>query len=338
MAGIKKKTTEYDYIAELSASTKYKEDQFYYCGAAFASACGLPGPILGGINMFLGHSNSGKTNALILSAVDAQRRGDLVILVITEKKWSWKHAINLGFQAEQTEDGEWKGDFIYRDNFKTIEDITDFINLVADKQEEGKIPRNIAVFWDSVGSIPCRMTYEGKGGKMHNASVLSDKIGSGLHSRISDTRKADAPYYLTLVVVNQPWVEMPDNPFGQPEIKAKGGNAFWLASSLVFLFGNQKKAGIQHIDATRNGRKLVYATKTRISVLKNHVNGISYKDGKIIAVHNGFISDGKTSIDQYKKDYASYWDTLLGDTGELILSGIDKELDPYDGDEFGYDD
>jgi len=38
--------------------------------------------------------------------------------------------------------------------------------------------------WDSVGSVPCKMTFDGKGGKMHNASTLADKIGMGINQRI----------------------------------------------------------------------------------------------------------------------------------------------------------
>jgi hypothetical protein len=98
-------------------------------------------------------------------------------------------------------------------------------------------------------------------------------------------------------------VELPDNPFGQPEIKAKGGEALWLASALVFLFGNQKKAGINHITATKNGRTVSYAIRTKISILKNHVNGLGYKDGKIIAVHNGYIPDTKEALEKDMRNF-----------------------------------
>jgi hypothetical protein len=171
------------------------------------------------------------------------------------------------------------------------------------------------------------MTYDGKGGKMHNAAVLADKIGMGLHSRISKSKKEDYPYYNTMVVVNQPWVDLPDNPFGQPEIKSKGGEAIWLASSLVFLFGNQKKAGINHITATKNGRTVSYAIRTKISIIKNHVNGLGYKDGKIIAVPQGYISDTKEALEQYKKQYSHYWNAILSGTGEILLDESESEID-----------
>jgi hypothetical protein len=315
---IKKKTFSLDDIkGKFSTKTKYKAESYYNCGEAFYEACGIPGPVMGGINMMLGHSNASKTTAMILAAADAQKKGHLPVFIITEKKWSWEHAVELGLQAEQDADGNWDGQFIFNDSFDYIEQATDFINSVLDTQEAGDIPYDLLFLWDSVGSIPCKMTFEGKGGKMHNASALSDKIGMGIHSRISKSKKDDYPYYNTMVVVNQPWVDLPDNPFGQPEIKSKGGEALWLASSLVFLFGNQKKAGINHITATKNGRTVSYAIRTKISILKNHVNGLAFKDGKIIAVPQGYIKDDKTAIDKYKKEYSGYWNKILGGEGEI---------------------
>ena len=326
MATIKKKEIG-DYKSKYSSKTKYKEQNFYFCGDAFFKASGVPGPIMGGINMFLGHSNSSKTTAMMLSAADAQKKGDLPVFIITEKKWDWKHAVELGLQATKNSDGEWEGDFIFNDTFDYIEQATDFVNELLDAQEKGEIPRNLVFLWDSVGSIPCKMTYEGKGGKMHNASVLSDKIGMGIHSRISKSKKEDYPYYNTMVIVNQPWVDLPDNPFGQPEIKAKGGEAIWLACTLVFLFGNQKKAGISHIDATKNGRKVTFGTRTKVSVVKNHMSGLSYKDGKIIAVPQGYIEDTKEALEEYKKQYSDYWNGILSGTGEIDFTETSKEFE-----------
>jgi hypothetical protein len=147
----------------------------------------------------------------------------------------------------------------------------------------------------------------------------------GINPRIAKSKKENFPYYNTLVIVNQPWVLLADNIYGQPEIQAKGGQAVWLASSLVFLFGSQKKAGINHIDATKNGRKISYAVRTKISILKNHINGLAYKDGKIIAVPQGFIDDTKEALDEYKKRYSDYWNKILGGSGDLELSESTSE-------------
>jgi hypothetical protein len=276
--------------------------------------------------MFLGHSNSSKTTALVKAAVSVQKKGHLPVFIITEKKWSWDHAVELGLVAEMN-DGEWDGQFIFNDNFDYIEQVTDYINELLDEQEKGNIPYSLCFLWDSVGSVPCKMTFDGKGGKQHNASVLADKIGMGIQARITKSRKEDYPYTNTMVVVNQPWVELPDNPFGQPTIKAKGGEALWLASALVFLFGNQKNAGINHITATKNGRTVSYAIRTKISVLKNHINGLGYKDGKIIATPQGYIADTKEALEEYKKQYSQYWNAILSGTGEITLDESEETFD-----------
>ena len=324
---IKKKEFSLDAIKnKYSTKTKYKDTEFYEVDEAFHSACGLPGPALGNINMFLGHSNSSKTTALVKAAVSAQKKGHLPVFIISEKKWSWDHAVELGLNAEMS-DGEWDGQFIFNDNFDYIEQVTDYINELLDEQEKGNIPYSLCFLWDSVGSIPCKMTFDGKGGKQHNASVLADKIGMGIQARITKSRKEDYPYTNTMVVVNQPWVELPDNPFGQPTIKAKGGEAMWLASALVFLFGNQKNAGINHITATKNGRTVSYAIRTKISVLKNHINGLGYKDGKIIATPQGYIADTKEALEEYKKQYSQYWNAILSGTGEITLDESEETFE-----------
>ena len=310
---------------KFSTKTKYKPESFYNCGEAFMEACGLPGPVMGGINMFLGHSNAGKTTALILAAADAQRKGHLPVFIITEKKWSFEHSVELGLQTQKNEDGTWDGDFLFNDSFDYIEQLTDYVNALLDAQDKGELPYNLSFFIDSIGSIPCKQTFDGGGGTMHDARVLADKIGRGIHSRISKSKKEDYPYINTMTVIVQPWVQLPDNPFGQPTIQPKGGQALFLASSLVFLFGNQKSSGVSHITATKNGRTISYATRTKISILKNHVTGVAFKDGKIIAVPQGYISDTKEALDKYKKEYSGYWNAMLNGTGEITLDEAEEE-------------
>ena len=200
-----------------------------------------------------------------------------------------------------------------------------------DAQEKGELEYDLLFLWDSVGSIPSKMTYEGKGGKQHNAATLSDKIGMGINQRISGSRKADSKFENTLVIVNQPWVELPDNPFGQPKIKAKGGESVWLNSSLVFLFGNQKGAGTTKITATKDKRTVKFATRSKISVMKNHINGLGYEDGKIIVTPHGFLAgkdttEEKASIEAYKKEHSDYWKEIIGSDGDFSLHE-EKESD-----------
>jgi hypothetical protein len=235
----------------------------------------------------------------------------------------------MGFDCEEVVDPEtgeldWDGFFIFNNNFSYIEQITDYINSLLDAQDKGELEYDLLFLWDSVGSVPCKMTYEGKGGKQHNAAVLADKIGMGINQRISGSRKSDSKFENSLVIVNQPWVELPDNPFGQPKIKAKGGEAIWLNSSLVFLFGNQKGAGTNKISATKDKRTVKFAIRTKVSVMKNHINGLGYEDGKIIVTPHGFLAgkdaaEEKVSIEQYKKENAEYWKEIIGADGDFSL-------------------
>lgn len=309
MAGIKK--NDFSSIKKkFSKEAEYKPDRFFDLGDAFLDATGIPGPAMGHLNMFLGHSDTGKTTALVKAAVDAQKKGILPVFIITEQKWNWDHAVLMGFNKDD--------DFyLFNSDFEYIEQITEFINDVLDAQEKGEIPHDILFLWDSVGSVPCKMTYEGKGGKQHNASVLADKIGMGLNQRISGSRRVDKQYTNTLVIVNQPWVELPDNPFGQPKIKAKGGEAIWLNSTLVFLFGNQKGAGTTKISITKDKRKVKIATRTKISIMKNHVNGLGYEDGRILVTAHDFMKgrddvEEKKSIEYYKSEHGDYISKMLG--------------------------
>lgn len=330
--GIKKK----DFSAFQTMQNKYssvakmKPQEYFMVDQTFYEISGIPGPAKGHINMFLGHSDTGKTTALVECAADAQRKSVLPVFIITEQKWSWDHAGLMGFEFEETNvNGEkgYNGFFIFNNNFKTIEQITDFMNKLLDDQDEGKIPYELLFLWDSIGSVPCQSTYEGKGGKMHNASVLSDKIGMGLNQRITGSRNVESKYTNTLVVVNQPWVDVDmKNPMSQPKIKPKGGENVYLNSTLVFQFGNQKDAGISKMDATKDGRKIAYATRSKVSVVKNHINGLGYLDGKIVCTPHGFIKDDKAEIDKYKKEHSDYWEVILGE-GDYDIVATDVKPD-----------
>ena len=164
---------------KFSSSAKFKPQKFLDLGSEFLDAVGVPGPAIGHLNMFLGHSDTGKTTALVKAAVDAQKKDILPVFIITEQKWSFDHAKIMGFECEEVVDEEtgeldWDGFFLFNNNFEYIEQITEYINQLIDAQDKGEIEYDMLFLWDSVGSVPCKMTYDGKGGKQHNAAVLAD--------------------------------------------------------------------------------------------------------------------------------------------------------------------
>ena len=87
-----KKRTFSELKSKFSKKANFKPERFFDLGKAFLDATGLPGPAMGHLQMFLGHSDTGKTTALIKAAVDAQNKGILPVLIITEQKWGFEHA------------------------------------------------------------------------------------------------------------------------------------------------------------------------------------------------------------------------------------------------------
>lgn len=306
-----------DFKKKHGSTTKYKTDVFLNCGEAFLDATGMPGPAMGHINMLLGHSNAGKTTALITAAIDAQKKGILPIFLITEKKWSWDHVKLMGLDITFDDDGQPVGDFLYYDELDYVEQVTDVINALLTAQEDESLPRDICFFWDSVGSVPCKMTYEGKGGKQHTAGVLAEKINMGINQRVNKTRKENCKHLAGLVICNLPWVQIPMTYGAHPKIKPKGGEAIYQSSSLVFRFGNEAESGIAKIDGTKNGRTINIAVRSKITVDKNHINGLGFKDSNIIITPHGFLksdkrggkdqSEGKDALTQYRKDNMAYF-------------------------------
>jgi len=341
---LKKKTVDFSSIRKkFSSSEKYKEQKYFDLGEAFQKATGLPGPAMGQINMFLGHSDTGKTTALINTAVDAQKKGILPVFIITEQKFSFEHAKTMGLKTNYIEEvdestGEvsayWDGFLLYKLGFEYIEQAFEYVNEILDAQRDGDIPYDIVFLWDSIGTIPCKMSFDGKGGNQHTARVISEKWGMGLAQRITSSRKETAPFTNTMIFINQPWVELPDNPFGQPKIQPKGGQSIYLSCALVYLFGNQKSSGISKLSATNKGRKVNFAIRTKVGILKNHMNGLGYADCRILATTHGFIEDDKKAIDGYKNDYKEYWsevfDTVGSDSKDFEVVEDDFMESPVD--------
>jgi len=119
---IKKKVFDVDaLISEMSSDTRYKPNEFLNCGDAFYKATGMEGPAIGHLNMFIGHSDSGKTAAMIKAIIASQKAGRLPVIIITEEKWAFDHAQLMGMDCKKNDKDEWKGFFIFRDDFEYVE-------------------------------------------------------------------------------------------------------------------------------------------------------------------------------------------------------------------------
>ena len=127
----------------LDKNIKFKDQEWIPLSPAFREVTSVPGIPMGHIVLLRGHSDTGKTTAMIEAAVSAQNNGVLPVFIITEMKWNWEHAIQMGLDIniERDENGEitdYSGNFIYvdRETINSIEDVAAFILDLMDEQKE----------------------------------------------------------------------------------------------------------------------------------------------------------------------------------------------------------
>jgi len=306
----------------LSGNVKFKDQQWIPLSNAFQEVTSIPGIPMGHIVMLRGHSDTGKTTALLEAAVSAQKAGILPVFIITEMKWNWEHAIQMGLQVEQSVDhttGEvtdYGGFFIYvdRETLNTIEDVAGFILDLIDEQKKGSLPYDLLFLWDSIGSVPCELSVRSnKNNAEWNAGAMSTQFGNLVNQRIVMSRKESMPYTNTLVVVNKVWTQKPESPMGQPRLENKGGKTMWYDATFVVTFGNIMNAGTSKIKAIKDGKQVEFAKRTNLQIDKNHINGITTR-GKIIMTPHGFINDDEKELKKYKDAHAKEWAVILGGT------------------------
>ena len=186
------------------------------------------------------------------------------------------------------------------------------IQDILNEQKQGKLPHDLLFLWDSVGSIPCDMSIEkGNNNPMWNAGAMATQFGNFINQQFPLSRKEKYPYTNTLFVINKTGVQPALTPMSQPKMTNKGGNAMYWDAAVVTTFGNITNSGTSKIKATKDGKDVEFAKRTKISVDKNHVTGVQTKGTVTMTVH-GFIDDDKKAIDAYKKEHSKEWLAILG--------------------------
>lgn len=301
-----------------SNSVSFKPQTWIKMSEAFQELTGLPGLPEGHTIQVTGKSDTGKSTMIIEAAVYAQKQGILPVFIITEKKWSWDRVVEAGLDKENC---------IYRDDIDTIEEGCDMIQQIIRDQTEGKLPHDIIFLWDSIGATPSKAEFKqsetdldsmmqaiesGKeikeskgGGMMITARVLRERITRNLSHKISNTRKETVPYNATFLVVNHAYQAPPAFPGGVTTLQPYGGDAIYLAATLVFRMGGVM-SNSSKVTATKDGVDVSFAIKSSFTVLKNHISEAS-GSGKIICTPHGFIKDDKKAIDEYKEKYKKDW-------------------------------
>jgi len=304
----------------LASNVKFKAQDWIPLSPAFQEVTSVPGIPLGHIVLLRGHSDTGKTTALLEAAVAAQKRGILPVFIITEMKWSWEHAKMMGFEVNEIFDEEtgelidYEGQFLYvdRETINTIEDVAAFILDLMDEQKKGSLPYDLMFLWDSIGSVPCEMSVKSnKNNNEWNAGAMSTQFGNNVNQRITLSRKESSKYTNTLVCVNKVWAAKPVVPMGQPKLMNKGGFAMWFDATFVVTFGNIADSGTSKLKAIKDGKQVEFAKRTNLQIDKNHINGIQSR-GKIVMTPHGFILDNDKDLKNYKESQKEEWKKVLG--------------------------
>jgi len=304
----------------LASNVKFKTQDWVPLSPAFQEVTSVPGIPLGHIVLLRGHSDTGKTTALLEAAVAAQKRGILPVFIITEMKWSWEHAKMMGFEVNEIFDEEtgelidYEGQFLYvdRETINTIEDVAAFILDLMDEQKKGSLPYDLMFLWDSIGSVPCEMSVKSnKNNNEWNAGAMSTQFGNNVNQRITLSRKESSKYTNTLVCVNKVWAAKPVVPMGQPKLMNKGGFAMWFDATFVVTFGNIADSGTSKLKAIKDGKQVEFAKRTNLQIDKNHINGIQSR-GKIVMTPHGFILDNDKDLKNYKESQKEEWKKVLG--------------------------
>ena len=319
----------------LSGNVKFKPQKWVPLSDAYQDVTSVPGIPTGHIVLLRGHSDTGKTTALIEAAVNAQKAGILPVLIITEMKWNWEHAIQMGLQVNEIwnettgELANYEGFFLYvdRENIHTIEDVAAFILDLLDEQKKGNLPHDLMFLWDSIGSVPCELSVRSnKNNNEWNAGAMSTQFGNGVNQKITLSRKESSPYTNTLVCINKVWTAKAETPMSQPKLMNKGGFAMWFDATFVVTFGNVSNAGTSKIKAIKDGKQVEFAKRTKIQIDKNHINGITTR-GNIIMTPHGFINDSEKEIKSYKDAHAKEWSAILGGMDFDIVEENDTFVD-----------
>ena len=309
-----------------SSNNTFKDQEWIPLSPAWQEMVSLPGVPAGHITLLRGHSDTGKTTALLEVAVNAQKMGILPVFIITEMKWSWEHAIMMGLEVDLEKDDEGNtigvdGNFIFADRgqLPTVEAVASFMADLMNEQKKGNLPMDMVFLWDSIGSVPCQMSVEkAKNNNEWNAGAMSTQFGNSVNQRITLSRKESSAYTNTLVCINKVWTAKAESPMGKPKLMNKGGFAMWFDSTFVVTFGNISNAGTSKIKAIKDGKQVEFAKRVNLQIDKNHINGVTTR-GRIVMTPHGFINDNDKEHKAYKEQNSKAWKDILGGTDFQIV-------------------
>ncbi len=309
--------------------------------SAMESVTGLPGFPKGYITTCCGFSNSGKSTAICMGIVNAQKMGLLPIIIDLENNLSKFRLSLMGF--------DWNGDYIIIDNeylltnfgkvadknrnYASIEDLGNCIKFFLKEQELGSIQYEFVFAIDSIGTLNCNKTIiaaekNEADSNFWNAGAYEKEFMYLFNDVIPNSRKANKPYTNTVIAVQKIGRDAMNNA-----ITMKGGRMWEYTPRLQYYFGGILTKGVKKITAVSKKREISYGVSVKLNVLKNQIDGplggISM-EGTIISVPHGFVT--VEGVEEYKKKNILYFRNLFGNdelSAEDIITG--ERIEGSDG-------
>jgi len=309
---------------------------------ALTEATGMPGVPKGYVTQFRGYSNTGKSTALMRSIVNAQKMGELPIIIDTENN------IDIGNERLTLMGFDWDGDYILvnnkfiLDNFgkvqdknrkeAAIEDLAKAMYYFLDQQDAGNLDYDLFFAIDSIGTLNCIKTINAlekndSDNNMWNAGAYEKAFMSMLNNTIPNSRRVDSPHTNTVACVQKIWYDSMNKV-----VKHKGGETWFFGARLIYHFGGIITHGTARVTATSKGRDLNFGFQNKVNIAKNHIDGqwggISL-EGKIASTPHGFVYGDKDSVDAYKKENILYFRNRFEDN-TLSAEDIIMQAKPMD--------
>lgn len=298
------------------SDTPMKKEKFVELDECMHAILGMPGLPLGHISEIYGKSDTGKTSLLFHAAAQAQAQGILPVIIVTEGKVDWNRALAMGFDRD--------GDAIVEEGLEYLEHVYDFIDKICADVGSGELPRDVMVFWDSLGNTMSEKevilhkdgTSEKKSTMMVAAKVNSERLRV-LSAKVNNTRKVSFPKSLGVTIINTCYTKPPSFAGGMPSDVPYGGEAAWYKASLILKTKRKQK-----LSAIKNGIKMGFGIVSAISVEKNHLTNTSHS-GEYVITGNAIIPNEKNAIEAYKAANKENWgeSELVDDEGDEFEAG-----------------
>jgi hypothetical protein len=112
--------------------------------------------------------------------------------------------------------------------------------------------------------------------------------------------------------INHSYKQPPQFPGGPTVDVAYGGDGIYYSSSIVLKVKRSKT-----LKATKNGIDVSFGILAKISVEKNHINGVS-NSGEFAIVPDDIIANESGAIKDYKARASDSWGTFSTDDGEEL--------------------